>query len=120
MASDRSFGFTFAILFSALGLWHLRIGWLAAGAIVLLITLIQPSALAPSNRVWTRFGELLNRIVSPLVSALVFFVAVTPTALILRWKGKDPLRLKLEPAAPSYWIPREPPGPAPESMIRQF
>jgi hypothetical protein len=38
----------------------------------------------------------------------------------LRMRGKDPLRLRFEKDAPSYWIMRQPPGPAPRSMTRQF
>jgi hypothetical protein len=34
--------------------------------------------------------------------------------------GKDMLRLKWRPDADSYWIPRQPPGPAPETMKDQF
>jgi hypothetical protein len=34
--------------------------------------------------------------------------------------GKDLLRLKREPGADSYWIVRQPPGPAPETMKDQF
>ena len=38
----------------------------------------------------------------------------------MRLAGKDPLRLRREPDAPSYWIVRDPPGPTPESMSDQF
>jgi hypothetical protein len=30
------------------------------------------------------------------------------------------LRRRFEPQASSYWVRREPPGPAPETMIQQF
>jgi hypothetical protein len=38
----------------------------------------------------------------------------------VRALGKDPLRLRREPAAASYWIRREPPGPEPDTMKQQF
>jgi hypothetical protein len=38
----------------------------------------------------------------------------------MRLVGKDPLRLKRDGGAGSYWIPREPPGPPPDSMSNQF
>jgi len=38
----------------------------------------------------------------------------------VRLAGKDPLRLKLDSGANSYWIPRKPPGPPPDSMTNQF
>ncbi len=50
----------------------------------------------------------------------MFYGAMLPMALLLRWLGKDLLRLKREPEAQSYWIAREPPAPAPGSMSKQF
>jgi hypothetical protein len=38
----------------------------------------------------------------------------------MRLFGKDPLRLKRDPAAATYWIERTPPGPKPESLGDQF
>jgi hypothetical protein len=40
--------------------------------------------------------------------------------ILMRVMGKDPLRLKKDDKAESYWIPREPPGPPPGSMTNQF
>jgi hypothetical protein len=51
---------------------------------------------------------------------LIFFLAVTPTALIMRALGKDPMNRKLDSEAETYWIDRAPPGPAPDSMTNQF
>jgi hypothetical protein len=50
----------------------------------------------------------------------MFFAVMLPIGLLLRWRGKDLLRLKLDPAAPSYWIEREPPGPPPDTMRNQY
>ena len=38
----------------------------------------------------------------------------------MRVVGKDPLRLRWERDARSYWIMREPPGPDPKGMTQQF
>jgi large-conductance mechanosensitive channel len=81
---------------------------------------LAPRALKPLNRLWFLFGAFLHKIVSPLVMALLFFVTVTPIAILMRLAGKDPLRLKFDRAAKSYWIERTPPGPAPETMRNQF
>ena len=69
---------------------------------------------------WVKLGALLYVIVSPIVMALLFYLTVTPLALLMRVPGKDPLRLRRDPNAASYWIERTPPGPAPESMKNQF
>lgn len=67
-----------------------------------------------------KFGLLLHLVVNPVVMGMIFFLTVTPTAVVFRILGKDPLRLKLDPAAKSYWIHRQPPGPKPASMKQQF
>ena len=125
-SSDRSFGFVFAVVFALIALWPLLDDaaprwwalWVAGGFI--LLALAAPQLLAPANRLWTRFGLLLGRVVNPLVMGLLFFLVVTPTGLLMRAFGKDPLRLKWDHEAKSYWIERSPPGPAPDGMPRQF
>ena len=125
-SSDRSFGIVFAIVFGVIGLLPLVFGggvrlWsLGVGAAFLLAAVVVPSVLAPLNRLWLRFGLLLHRIVSPLVLGIMFFVVITPMALVMRALGKDLLRLRFDRAAASYWIDRTPPGPPPESMKDQF
>lgn len=126
MGSDRSFGIVFCVVFAVIGLYPLlgggdvRLWSLGLAAAFLLAALVRPGLLAPLNRWWLKFGLLLGRIVSPLAMGLVFFLVMTPTGLIMRMLGKDLLRLRLEPAAESYWIERSPPGPAPETMTHQF
>ena len=126
VSSDRSFGIVFATVFLIIGLWPLLYGqeprvWsLAAAGLFGLVATFTPWILRPLNKLWMRFGELLQRIVTPIIMGLVFFVAVVPTGLIIRAVGKDSLRLKQEPEAESYWIERQPPGPEPKTMTRQF
>jgi hypothetical protein len=86
----------------------------------LILALAVPRVLHRANVYWSKLGLLLNRIASPVVMALLFFAVVTPVALIFRRLGNDPLRLKLDPTAATYWINRIPPGPSPESIKDQF
>ena len=55
-----------------------------------------------------------------IVLAIMFYLVVTPMGLLMRAFTKDNLRLRRDPAAGTYWIKREPPGPRPDSMPRQF
>ncbi len=125
-SSNRSFGIVFAVVFAVAALWPLMAGgeariWSAAVAgAFLTVALAWPPLLAPLNRAWTAFGRLAHKITNPIVMGLVFYGAVTPTALIMRALGKDPLRRRLDRGAASYWIERDPPGPEPGSMNRQF
>jgi Saxitoxin biosynthesis operon protein SxtJ len=124
--SDRSFGIVMAAAFvviSLLNWWRHGHSWPWTGGIAVLFlaaALLYPAALNPFNRLWLKFGLLLHKVVNPLVMALVFFGTVLPTGLIMRALGKDPLRLKRQPNAKSYWIERRPPGPTLESMKDQF
>ena len=124
--SERSFAWVFTAFFAALALWPAWRGrplrWWALGIAVLvfLAGVLRPSVLRVPNLIWFRFGSLLNRIVSPVVTSLLFFLVFTPMALILRMGGKDLLRLRRDPGAASYWIERNPAGPAGESMVEQF
>ena len=125
-SSDRSFGFVFAAVFLIIALYPLlhasgiRIWAVVISGLFLLLAALVPQILAPANRLWTKFGMLLHRIVSPLALGVLFFLVVTPTGLLMRLFGKDPLRLRFDPAADSYWIKRDPPGPAADSLHNQF
>ena len=90
-----------------------------AGAF-LVLALFVPKVLGPANHLWTKFGLLLHNIVSPLALGILFYFVVTPTGLLMRIFGKDPLRLRFDAAADSYWIKRTPPGPDAESLKNQF
>jgi hypothetical protein len=126
MGSERSFGLVFAGFFALVGFWPLFGGeaprnWaLGLGVLFLLLAFAAPKLLTPLNKLWFKFGLLLHHIVNPLVMALMFFVVITPIGLLMRLSGKDPLRLRFDREAKSYWIPRDPPGPAPESLKNQF
>lgn len=123
--SDRAFGIVFTVIFGVWGLLPLldgRARWwsLAVAAVFGTLALLRPRWLAPLNWAWIRLGRLLGRIVNPIVMAVVYFGVITPTGLALRLFGKDPLRLRYDRAAASYWLRREPPAPPADSMSNQF
>jgi hypothetical protein len=124
--SDRSFGVVMAVFFAVVALWPavhhrpVRMWALAAAAALLLAAIAAPAALYAANRAWMKVGLAVGRVTNPIVTALMFFVVFTPAALVARMLGRDPLRLRYDREAESYWIPRQPPGPAPESMRNQF
>lgn len=125
-ASNREFGWVFTAFFCIVGLWPLldsatpRAWALIAAALFALTTLFFPIALSPLNRLWTRLGALLHKIVNPVVLGLIYGLTIVPIGLIFKLLGKDPLRLKRDPDASTYWIDRQPPGPATDSLPRQF
>lgn len=124
--SDRAFGLVFGGLFAIIGLYPLiesspvRVWALGLAVSFLVVALTRPRWLAPLNRLWTRLGLALNRVLSPVALLLVYCLAIVPTALVLRALGKDPLRLRVNPDGKTYWIERRPAGRADEQMKRQF
>ncbi len=126
LPSDRSFGSLFTGVFallSGLSWWHGKptAPWLlTVAALFGLTTLIRPTLLHPLNRAWMWLAYILNRVVSPIVLGILYYGLITPIGWIMRLNGRDPMRRRLEPAAASYWQPRQPPGPPPESLRDQF
>jgi hypothetical protein len=126
VSSDRTFGVVFAVFFLAIALWPLFRGhvprwWsLPVSGAFLLIALARPGLLHAVNVLWTRVAVILNKVVSPVVTALMFYLIFTPVGMLMRMSGKDPLHLKPESNLKSYWIERRPPGPPPETMAQQF
>ena len=97
-------------------------GAFAAGvsAAFAVVAFARPALLAVPNKLWTRLGILLGMIVSPIALGILFYAVFAPFGAVMRLSGKDPLRLRRDPAASSYWITREPPGPAPGTLTNQF
>jgi hypothetical protein len=125
-SSDRNFGLLFAAFFGLVGgskLWHgtaYAWAWLVAAVVVLVIALSWPSLLGPFNRAWMKLGLLLSRVVSPVLTAVLFYVCVVPIGLIMRATGRDPLRQRFDPEALSYWITRESMDISRNDMRNQF
>ena len=122
ISSNRSFGILFSIVFAAIAFWPLlnlgeiRVWSVIVSSIFLLLGLINSKLLYPLNLIWVKFGELIGKIVAPLVMALIFFLILTPIGLFLRLIGKDLLNIKLNNNK-TYWIKRD---KKPGSMKRQF
>jgi hypothetical protein len=124
LGSNRSFGIVFFVVFAVIGyLWrdsNIAWVWYSAAAAVLLSAFAAPKLLGPFNKIWYRFGLALSLITAPIIMGILFYLVVTPTGLIVRALGKDPLKLRMDSAATSYWVERRPPGPDPKSMNQQF
>ena len=118
LPSDRSFGWTFTGVFTLVALFQPWV--LALAAATALVTMIRAHWLAPFKRAWMKFGELLHHVVSPVVLGLIYFGVFTPVAIVMRALGRDAMCRRFEPARPSYWVRRDPPGPPDNSFRNMF
>lgn len=119
-AEGRKFAFPVGLAFlvlAALSRWRghelppLILGGL--GLALLAAGLVVPGHLGPVFRAWMGFAHLLSKVTTPVFMGIVYFLVLTPTGLIMRVLGKDPL------AAPagSGWVKRE---PTRSDLDRQF
>ena len=124
-AQLRRFGLIVGGIFGALGIWPAVVRgqsprlWMVGLAVALVVpALLAPRVLAPAHRAWMALGDALGWINTRLVLGLIFFGVVTPTGLVLRLTGRDPMRRAFEPNAVSYRVLRKTrPG---AHMTRQF
>jgi len=126
LPSNRSFGALFVIVFALFGAYSWWRGGAAypwafgLSALTLVFTLAKPDWLAPANRAWMTLAEVLNRVVSPIVLGVIFFGVFAPTAWVMRLAGRDAMKRRFDPAARTYWVERDPPGPDPAGLPNQF
>ena len=128
ISPDRHFGLVFALLFAISSFTaYLKdygtrsiIVCLIVAAIFSLIAWLKPNLLRPLNLAWHFLGEVMGRIVSPITLGLIFFVFVTPIAIVGRVFKRDVLRLKFDPLVQTYWVGREIPKTEADSFKAQF
>jgi hypothetical protein len=85
---------------AAVALWTVAlligvIGWIAP----------RPMRLVYLGMVYAALPLAL--VVSILVLVLVYYLVLTPTGLLMRLLGYDPMHRRFDPDAETYWLPRE-------------
>ncbi len=110
---NRSFGLLFFVVFLVIGLWPLtksgeiNLYLISIAVIFLILGLSKSKMLSPLNKAWIKLGEILGRIIAPIVMALVYFLILTPISLLVRLLGKDLIGMKFSNDIKSYWIKRK-------------
>lgn len=121
-SSSKSFGLLFFLIFLGFAIWayiknqNLNYWFITASLVFLLLTLIKSKLLDVLNELWIKFGELLGRIVAPIVMLIIFFGVVFPIAILLKILKKDMLNLKYNKEN-TYWVNKE---KIEDSMDKQF
>ena len=109
IGSNRSFGIVFFLVFLIIGFYPFLKGnepyfWsIIISVIFLILGLLNSIYLTPLNKLWFKFGILLGQIISPIVMGIVFFIVVTPIALVMKILNKDILNLNKNNKK-TYWI----------------
>ena len=109
--SNRGFGILFFVVFLIISLWpiindgNLRLWSMVVALIFLILGILNSRILNPFRKIWVKFGELLGKIISPIVLFIIFFLLVTPIGLLMKILGKDLLSIKYSKNK-TYWINR--------------
>ena len=86
ISSNRSFGILFSIVFAIIAFWPtingnpLRFWSIPISVIFLVLGLLNSKLLNPLNIVWVKFGELLGRIIAPIVMAIICLLYTSDAA----------------------------------------
>ncbi len=133
----RRFGIIGGAVFGALGAWAYFGGGLfgfdlspaaagatgcalwAVGAVCLLLAAVWPKAIRPLYVALNVVTWPIGYVLSHIVLFLVFFLVITPMAIVFRLIGRDAMNRTFDHSADSYWIRLESQPPA-ERYFRQF
>lgn len=110
----RQFGVIAAVALPLLAwLWTSRVEVIGAcglvGIVIAAVGLARPTMLK-----WLFIGLTcltlpIGLVVSELALLLVYFGVLLPIGLCFRLVGRDALRLRRDPNAKTYWLPKQPP-----------
>ena len=108
--SSVSFGLLFFAIFFVIAFWNfkndisqIKLLPLSVSLIFLFLVLTNSKILNPLKNIWIKFGNLLGKIISPLVMGFIYFFIITPIGLFLKLFGKDLLKIKFNKKS-TYWI----------------
>lgn len=127
MPSERSFGLLFTLVFILGGIYTVYKSLPPASTFILFLmailflaaSLLKPRLLTQLNKSWFLLGFLMGKLVTPIVLGIIFFLLITPIAVITRVFGRDELKL-YKKITKSHWVDRNPAGPEPMSFKNQF
>ena len=113
LPDNKNFGLFFSIVFLLLSFllfiysYYLYSSSLLVISLIFLITsFINPNKLHMLNFLWYKLGIFLGYVVSPIVLGLIFYMIISPVALIGKLLRRDSLRLRSNVDKKTYWIRR--------------
>lgn len=68
--------------------------WLLGAIVILIVNMTWPRLFSLATKAWLGFSQLLGSIMSKIILTLVFFIVLTPLALLRRVLAHDPMQLK--------------------------
>ena len=109
----RQFAAAWTVVFLALGLHQALVrGHPATGLVFSAVSVVGLVGLfRPASLRWLFVGATIAAfpvgwLVTWLVLAIMFYLVLTPVALVFRWRGRDALQLRRKSEGASFWTTR--------------
>lgn len=122
----RQFAGLWILFFGALAGWKAlhhdpRWAMILSGLAVTLgpLGLAWPRAIKPVFIGWMALAWPIGWLVSRVILGILFYGMFTPIAALFRLAGRDTLRLRPQPQAATYWLPK-PQAAGKEQYLRPF
>ena len=109
--NNKSFGILFFIVFLLIAIWpvlesgSIRLWSILISLIFFILGIINSKILTPLKKGWIKLGEILGKVIAPIVMGFIYFIIITPIGILMRLLGKDLLNIKYNKNK-SYWIKR--------------
>jgi len=122
----RKFGLTVGGVILAIGLVLFyfekpsAIYFAVIGGLLILFGALFPNILKPINKIWMSLAIILGFIMSRVILTILFYLLLTPIALLAKLVGKKFMILKYDKSAKSYWERRSIIQKKPIDYERQF
>ena len=92
-------------------------GFLAALGISFILA---PDRLSPVYKMWLKIGHVIGKIITTLILTILYFLVMTPAAIIKRFFGGRPLPIKPDKTISSYWVTRDEPAQPRERFFNRY
>ena len=76
------------------------------GGLLILFGALFPQLLKPLNRIWMGLAIILGFIMSRVILTVLFYLVLTPIAILAKIVGKKFMVLKYDKSAETYWEKR--------------
>ena len=109
--NNKSFGVLFFAVFLLIAIWpiiddgSLRVWSAVISILFILLGLTNSKVLTPLKKGWIKLGEILGKVIAPIIMGFIYFIIITPIGIFMRLTGKDLLNIKYNKNK-SYWIKR--------------
>ena len=98
--------------------YELRVWAMVVAGLLIVPALLRPGSLRRVYQSWMTVGEVLGWVNTRLILSVIFFGVFTPIGWVMRLRGQDPMRRRLEPEAETYRVVCQ--GRPGSHMQRQF